>query len=533
MARGALLLMVVFMVLHFCYFTCFYWGFLGTFEKLQGILASKLGLNWGALSNHPYHTFSITVGSFKNPLFIGGFLVLVVPLLKSYRTMAWHTFEHRHWVRLLVLIPALMLAWELTTYDYNHYLDQGFYVDRLLLLILLVLMYVHPVFVPLFLMVALLYRSQFNYPIGGFPLYDKRMLFDVLILFTAFLWVKVKYQLNSLHFIFMLLCLVAGNYFATGVAKLLVSPHGYEWALYNELHNLPINAVERGWKVSPGLINFTKQWGTVLQVLTLLLEVGAILLLFKRRLTVLLLLGFTFMHLIIFINGSMLFWKWMAVDLLLVVVVYRLSKKGVVLFHRAHFKWSLAIIALSFVWLQPFRIGWHETRFNQFYSYEVVGESGTVYQFEKNDFNPYHQLFHYDDFGYLLNEKLLRVSGFGYTFHHVLAQQIVTVGSEGIPALAMKEGKNKWEAQKAIAFDEFIQTFFQHRNERLHPSWYTHLKAPHHIYNCMKNSKYEGQEKVILVKVYFKQTYIQHDSVVVLRNDVIREIPIQKSLSLH
>ncbi|HFA47623.1 MAG TPA: hypothetical protein ENJ95_01240, partial [Bacteroidetes bacterium] len=53
----------------------------------------------------------------------------------------WEVFNHGKSVRFLVVLATVILAWVFSTYDFNLYFNQGHYIDRLLLLGLVLLVY--------------------------------------------------------------------------------------------------------------------------------------------------------------------------------------------------------------------------------------------------------------------------------------------------------------------------------------------------------------------------------------------------------
>ncbi|TND10619.1 MAG: hypothetical protein FD123_261 [Bacteroidetes bacterium] len=529
----ALLVLLLFACCQVATSAVFFDGFLHTFSGINRMLFGENGAP-GILTHVPYHGCSILLSAFLHPLFTLGLILLYVPFLFKKRFAKGLVISHTFADRLLVTVAALLLAWELGTYEYNYFLDHAFYFDRALLFILALLLFRFPVLVPVFLAFAFVYRSQFNYPVTGFPLFDKRLLYDLLVLFLSFWYIRILVPAFRIPFLFFALCLVASNYFASGFAKILISPHGTEWLLENKTSDLFANVRLRGWLdgTDPGTIasmrTFIEKSGFVFQCVVLLLELGAIFLLRSRRLAILVLVLLALMHAGIFIFGSMLFWKWMAIDLTLAAVLFFRKPAAENLFPgKKYFFLSIGIILLSFAWLRPYTIGWHDTPFNQYFTYEVEDDSGRVYALAKNELNPYHQWIQYDQFLFLVNRPCLRVSGFGYTNNYALASAIRNSGPDGITALENAKGEKQYSEEKKKEYNEFMQRFFVNRNKRIGRSFFpSALHAPHHLYNWSAENAYAGQAPVRIFRVIFNQTYTVGGETKTIRKELVDEILI-------
>lgn len=513
--KQLLWLLPAYFVIHYAFFNTFFWGFLTTYDKVAGFLPDS----WGSLREwmrmKPFDSPVLLLNSLCHPVFLLGAIVLSWPMFRRYSKYRWSSIPNGQWVKAFTFVPAFLLTWELVTYDYNFYLDQAFVFDRLLMIVLIVFILRHPAFIPVFLVQALLYRSQFNYPIGGFPFYDKRVLFDLLILVYAFLLLQRWKGISIQSYWLMVIGLVGGNYFTTGLAKLLVSPHGTEWLLENRLSWLFQNATTRGWMnvldeaQVQSVSSFLEMMSIPFQLIVLVLELGALFLLLRRRWSMVLLASLIGMHIVIFLTGSMLFWKWMAIDMLLIFWWWKGPKQLYEsLLTRPIRIASIILIFGSVLWFKTYRIGWHDTPYNQLYTYVVECEDGQTYEFPKNNFNPYHQLFQFDFFKYLNEEPVLPITGFGYSFKYKAAHQIRNGAWADIEPLALEIGRIKHDPPKKEAYRGFLKQFFTGYNQRLgQKTIFTYFSAPHHIYNAPKALSYGGQSKIKAVNVFFDQYF--------------------------
>ncbi len=510
----------------------FFEGFLFTIPKLNHIFFGDSIP--GIFANIPFQSHFIFLSALTNPYFLLSILAFYIPLIIQVKPIRDKHISFDKPTRIIIFIAAAALAWELSSYDYNYYLDHAFYFDRLLLVILALLILRYPLLTPIFLALAFVYRAQFNYPVAGFPLFDKRVLYDVLILFMAHTYVRLFIPSFRVPFLYFILCMVGANYFMTGIKKLFMQPHIYGWITYNKPGDLFTNVHYRGWLtcVSDDTIHRIAAWlnrfGILLQGIVLLIELSGILLLRSKKLAIPLLCSFATMHIGIFLLGSMLFWKWMVIDIGLVFIILR-SQNDVtnLVFTKRGFLASLIIIILSPVWLKPIMIGWYDSPANQFFTYEVCTTDGKTYEVDKNEMNPYHQWFEYDNFLFLVPHASLRISGFGYTNKYQTVQAIRRAGPENFKQLEANQGRNMYDPAQKEKFDAFIKKYFRNRNHRLSEKFIpSYFKAPNHLYSYAKTNDYKNAGPVQRFKVIFNQVYTKDGQKIVIDRDTVDDILI-------
>lgn len=523
--------LIIFLFLRLLSAFVFYNGFIINFKKIASLFENDVVNK--ILLYVPYHSVSILLGALLHPFFLIALIVFTIPVIINYKII--RLFEVDRTDKLIIVFSAFILSWELCTYNYNYYLNSGFYFDRLLLIIFPFLIWRLPLLAPFYIAFALVYRSQFNYPVDGFELFDKRLLFDVIIMFTSFTYIRIYIPHSKIKFIYLVLCIIASGYFATGVAKLAISPNGYEWLLDNKVSDLFLNVHARGWLANASdetissIYFFLNKYNTIFQFIVLLIELSAIFLLRNIKTAMFLLISFCFMHLAIFAVGSMLFWKWMAIDVLMAYLLFKKQHElKSILFSKSSFITSVFIVITSFIWLRPYAIGWFDTRANQFFTYEIENGNGEIIEINKNDFNPYHQWIQYDRFTFLSDTKLLPISGFGYTGNYYFKQVIDSFPLKYISILKDKLGVNHYDSIKKKSFDDFIRVFFNNRNKsKIKNEWWTYLKPPHHLNNSVKNSNgLQDVETVKKLRVILNTSYISGNKSVILSKSIIDEIII-------
>jgi hypothetical protein len=526
--KPSIVLTVLFTIYSFLAKSIFYFGFLSTFQKYNHLFFGEKTPQ--ILQHIPYHSNSILFSALLHPFFLTTLVCFYIPLLwknafKTYKNIPFEKSE-----KLIVFIISLLLSWELCTYDYNFYLDHAFYLDRIVLMLFPFLLLRLPILTPLFIAFTYVYRSQFNFPVDGFELFDKQLLFDILILFIVHRYIKLFFPTFKIPFLYFVICIVASNYFMSGIAKIIRSPHGYEWLMHNNPSNLFFNVYARGWLInhenSAQLIaNFLSIFGSYLQAVVLLLELSALFLLKSRKITITLLVFLICMHLGLFISGSMFFWKWIVVDGLIIYLLCKKHVESAFLFNRSLFYFSVVVIVASNFWLHPMMIAWNDTKVNQFFTYEVTDKSGNVYQFKKNDMNPYHQWFQYDSFLFLVNKPCLPISGFGYTHNYELANEINHLKNDAYFSLEQKKGVNHFNTEKKLAYDNFIRQYFKMKNKYLNELFIPKIvKAPNHLYSDVVKPAYQNNIPITSFRVIFNQIYNKCGDKIILSKKCIDEV---------
>ena len=233
------------------------------------------------------------------------------------------------------------------------------------------------------------------------------------------------------------------------------------------------------------------------------------------------------MHLGIFCCGSMLFWKWMAIDAKL---IYLIAKNKLVIEeikYKTFFGTSVLIIVFAFVWLRPLMIGWFDTPANQYFTYEVEDKNGKVYQLTKNEMNPYHQWFQYDRFLFLVNSPCIPLSGFGYTNNYKLFKELKKNSIVSQWDLRKEFGIKFYDSLKTKQYYGFIETYFKNRNKLLGPGTFlANLRAPYHLFGSSDGELFQNQAPVTKFRVIYHLSFSSMGKSVQLEKGTLHEIAI-------
>ncbi|MGF1553066.1 MAG: hypothetical protein ACFBWO_11295 [Paracoccaceae bacterium] len=184
----------------------------------------------------------------------------------------------------------------------------------------------------------------------------------------------------------------AANYFYSAVAKATLPGAGFwTWALENDTHDIMLATASIGLGPLLGVDwlaylahEAMDRFQHVTNVVTYLLQYAALVALVRIRLAMLTALAWDAMHLAIFVTTSILFWKWMAVNIGFALAF------GLLLDRRAP-PWPLFVMGTGVLLLAPLlfwvaTLGWFDSRALNRPSVVAVTEDGREVRVPSNYF---------------------------------------------------------------------------------------------------------------------------------------------------
>jgi hypothetical protein len=463
------------------------------------------------------------------------FLSVVVFLIVNFQKFHWENFENYRIIKVFVLILSSAIFWEQGFYDYNFYLDSDIILDKMILFVFFAFIYYNPIFVFLFLFQSLLIWQSNMSPLGSFHWTDIRPAYEILLLFVVFMIVKRFRDINTTVFILLAITLHAANYFLPGIAKMEISPNAWEWTFLNELNNLFISSYVNGWL---GFLNeehiifiahILDKLEVIVTVVTMLIQIGALFLLYSKRISITFFIGFELLHLGIFFASGIFFWAWIIVNLAFIYVVKKLPKESLEYLYSTQTLFIFVVIVLlSPIIYQSPALAWWDGRINTIYDFYATTDDDKVIRLNRNDFSPYDIIFTQNRFYYTSNKKVLN-NTYGVIqkdakkysqFTHTVANHIIkpilgressylennsyTIYSKLENAKNIDEleniiehyGTNYYNEEKKINLENFIKVYITNYNkvESKH-SWYHKLGAPYHIYDLSAKRLRGGEDK--------------------------------------
>ena len=251
---------------------------LGTFVALKRLVSKLAQL---PADSYRQPLLFVEILSAAGPVIIFAATLLLVLLLRfGAPFVRWDAFDNHIVLRRFIFFLAAILTWPLVTLGYNYFFEQGYYLDKLLLISCLLLVWWRPIFVlPFsFLALAVLWQTM-EPPISGTShIPHKRQLLLVLELFGAAVILRATLGIKRMDTFWLLVCcLVAAVYWEPAVAKLKLN-----WVDHGHLYRMPLAAHAHGWLafVDPArVVEFAKllaPFDLVMRLFVLALETGCL-----------------------------------------------------------------------------------------------------------------------------------------------------------------------------------------------------------------------------------------------------------------
>ena len=451
---------------------------------------------------------------------VGSKLFLIIPALLTLLYFnkklffSWNSLEHGRKVSFLLGICALVLTWNYTTYDYNHFFGQWHYLDRSLLLFTAMLIFWRPVFVIVFLSVLLPIIGQFEI-LPGYSLAAPRLLLQILLLFVVFYGVKLVARFFYFKdFAFLVGCVMATNYFASGIRKFSL-----DWILYDQVNYFLPNSYAVGWlsflsadKLSS--LTASLEWLNIpMKIFTLGFECGIVLLFLRLKWARILIIGLIAMHLGIIAFTGIFFWMWLSV---LVVILVFLFKKDVfqqaALFNKKYFLISLVLIGLGEFWAKPIALAWYDVPYSYSYKFEAEMEDGKSYALPPNFFSPYDYQFTMTNFKYLSSEKLLPITFGGSSSKKISGFFREEPPKDEVFLFEDERGRAYRNIKQEESLYDFLRQYVKHWNARSgDPNPVDYIQPPRLLLTYPTRTIPSGKHKIVRLNIYESTTYYRKD----------------------
>ena len=179
-----------------------------------------------------------------------------------------------------------------------------------------------------------------------------------------------------------------GNYFYSGVAKLLLDGGASSWVLENNTANIMLASWQAGflpiaaWPAfAQGVSEVVQDHVVVINTLVLAGQLLSVLFIAKPALIIALTVFYDLMHLTIYALSGIFFWKWIILNLLIIGAVSKLPLQ--------RFDLPTKVIGVSFTligWMFFFtaRLGWYDTASLKDIYVEAVDKRGRVFRVPSN-----------------------------------------------------------------------------------------------------------------------------------------------------
>ena len=224
------------------------------------------------------------------------------------------------------------------------------------------------------------------------------------------------------------------------------------------------------------------KFDVVARFYTIVVEFGALLILWNRKSIRFFLVAWILFHIGVFFVSGICFWMWVALEAGLLFLFLR--KDGIAssrIFSKSHLLISLILIGGGNVWCRIIKLSWHDSPVSYTYRFVASMEGGGTVQLTPNFFAPYDYQFTLSSFGYLTSNRRLPIV-WGATGSEISRLLTEANSSDQIIEYEKSHGIIKYDAIKAKQLDIFMNQYIGHWNARhSKDSWYTGIQAPRQL----------------------------------------------------
>jgi hypothetical protein len=440
----------------------------------------------------------------------------------------WNAIEDGASLRLWVMSVTGVAAWALSSYANNLYVDQMHVAERVIVIGLWLMIAWRPVFVFPFVLVAVAVAGQFVVPLGFFSWTEMDVVLRFPVLFGAW-WVvrTLTGERRSDLLIFGWCCLLATTYWTSGLGKLRVG-----WLTHPHLDLLFLGATANGWLsfLDPATVQHAavilSHLAWPLMLLTLVLECGALIMLFRRWSLVGFLSLAIIFHLGVFAITGIFFWKWILCDAFLLTYLLRGQQvERLAIFTPTSLAVSVAAIVAGPLWVSSVNLTWFDTPLTYSIRFEGVDTLGAAHELPAGFFRPFTEALVLQTFPYLTPNAQL-TQAMGVTMDRQLAESLeASRSAEEVLALEATAARRVDPAASA-AFDEFVSRYAAHARcgADRDPPVLRVLGAPRHLWTFPLQESLPCGVALGSVRVFELTSFYDGTSVRLMRRQLLRTI---------
>jgi hypothetical protein len=469
--------------------------------------------------------------------------ILALPLVLTWRRSGWSSVDASGRLRVFIFIVSIVFGWTFSTYNTNLYFGQEHTYDRLALIALTGLIWIHPSFFVLQLLAVLVIIGQLNYPLpeSGWHYADKRLPLDALVLFVAFLQVRLFCRAAPRVYLYCLICLIGVVYGYPAILKLNFGPHPWSWVLHNNLSNLFVSAHTNGGWLAGVSDQFISAFARLLDSLrvpmavgTVVVELSPLFMLLHPRVTRWVPVGLVGLHVLILVASGIFFWKWIVFQCGLLWYTRRVDQDlsrprrewagGIYRWRMVALAPVLMILAWRFLTLTPFV--WGDTRVANFFVIRGIGQSGAAYRLDPRFFAPYDLTVQQSRFYFAFPEPVL-AGTFGTTDRFELAERLERATVEDLAEIRQAFGRVYFDSAGAGTLRVFLERSVETamiRNRRDH--WLYRFAPPHHFQTTHSPNAYQLQEPLASITLTFQEWFWDGRRLQRTRDIQVADVPL-------
>ncbi len=522
-------------------FELWHWLHLAALLALMGLLRRGL-LRYACHSDWVYREPSVLLAGLRRPKFRRLSAAVLIPSALALVWAPWGVMGDGGATRLVVSVAAGIVAWSASTIAFNPYFGQRYTLDRALCAALGVGCALHPACIPALLLVADGLEAQSRRP-ASVPLsgQDGEGPHDLVVLFAAFLPLQILLGAPAWIFLVAAVALLAAHYFYAALAKLAIGRGPWVWPAKNRLDFLLRTTWHHGWLGFLGeervlrLSRVARALSVPMQVLTIVIELGAVLMLADPGVAIVLLAGTIAMHIGILLGSGICFWRWVLTNAALIGAVLLLPPE---VSARAFGFGPLLMTAGVLVAAPRINacwpgLGWLDAPFASVFRLEGEGADGVAREIARGDMGPYELAFGQGRFGFVDPRPSLvgtcgTIRGTGAAPERLFDELLASDGDPGaIEAVRERHGVARLDPPAAQAFDAFLRAYFAHTNEHgrtRRPGF--GLRAPIHFWFARPRERYMFDQPLVAVRVCCREVYHADEKEIVVSDRVVRRVEL-------
>jgi hypothetical protein len=442
----------------------------------------------------------------------------------------WRELDEGVAVRWLIGVATGIAVWTLAAYPYNAYFDRLHLTDRLILVALWAALLWRPVFTLPFAAVASAIAHQFQIPLASYSWTEMELLVRIPILLGAF-WIvrSLARDRRADTFVFLLCCLIAVTWWTSGWGKVRMG-----WITHPHIDFLLVGAYANGWLAFMDAVTIARTASTVaalripLMVATLIVECGALFLLW-RRWSLPLFLGLTStFHLGAFALTGIFFWKWILIDVSFLLFLFqgrRLTRLRI--FSPAQFALAVVIILANGVWISARNLSWFDTPLTYVIRLEGVDADGGAHDLPAGFFRPYSESFVLETFPYLSPHAQL-TGPMGVTQSRETADALLAANApEDIFALERSRARSRYDPDRTARFDEFVTRWMRASNRNGAREAPLSMSAPRHLWTFPLDANRDALGRIVEVHVVEVTNFYDGRALREIRRRTLRTIDLR------
>lgn len=306
----------------------------------------------------------------------------------------WDDLDRGQALRGFTIVLVVMLTWRHLAADFDYAYGQWWALDRVGLVVFGALAVWRPIALVAFIGQIRLLQAPLRTAFGlasGATLDDLPILALAALVATVLVTVVVGGR-KSHVFVNLMAAATAAQFFASGRRKLSDG-----WLADNDLSNFPLNGYHQGWlatgdgSLAEALAEFFATFRLPILVATVVLEVGGIVLLARRRSLIFAFVGWAGFHLFVFLGYGFSFLEWALVELGVVALLFGTAGA---LWSKPAFRAIPVALTVAFVFFggfvfKPPTLAWFDGPMTYAYEFNGIDEDGNERLLVANDFAPH------------------------------------------------------------------------------------------------------------------------------------------------